>query len=469
MRCKSVFLLIILVILLVGCTDDKTDKANSNSDSENKEVKQDSEQEEKESDNKKEKKENENKMEFLNSIPRLPEDTASLINQEQGKYGWIDVREDKIVSDVRKDINKLEPLPKKASEEKLNNYFKYMYSLVAEDFPSPKDIVKKWEFGSSGDPDLPDARYHFKENYNIEVILDSSGSMANVVGGKTRMELAKETINNFLKNIPAEANVSLRVYGHKGTGSSEDKKMSCSSIEQVYGFNPYKEDKFQKALDQFKPSGWTPIAAALKESEKALKQFDSKSNTNLIYLVSDGIGTCNGNPVKVAESLSKSNAKPIINIIGFGADAETQAQLQKMAKASEGIYTTVNSQDQLEEEFNRAEEVLEAWNEWKKNALDDADSTKVTNNFDILGLTNKWSFQIDQLTVNLSSLFYIAEEEGIINFNQVSILESRRNDIEKLARNAKSEIEKDLKGINSEKINKLKNSIEEKYSKQTQN
>ncbi|TFJ92770.1 VWA domain-containing protein [Lentibacillus salicampi] len=233
-----------------------------------------------------------------------------------------------------------------------------MYWLVAENYPNPQDTIKKWEFASFGNPDLPDERYHFKENYNIEVILDASGSMAADAGGKTRMNLAKESIDEFLAQAPEEVNVSLRVYGHKGTGADSDKEMSCGAIEQVYGFDS--SEDFQDALGQFDPKGWTPLADALKQSEDALKKFDAENNTNLIYVVSDGIETCGGDPVEVAESLSESNAQPIINIIGFQTDAEAQKQLEQMADVSGGIFAKADDQDQLQEEFERAEEVLEA-------------------------------------------------------------------------------------------------------------
>src|SRR5690606_29742313 len=137
----------------------------------------------------------------------------------------------------------LPPLPENATEEDYDKYFRYVYSKVSGDFPNPEDLISKWEFAMSGNPDLPDQKYQFKENYNIEVMLDSSGSMANVIGGKTMMELAKGAITDFLSNAPKDANVSLRVYGHKGTGSQEDKEMSCSSIEQLYGYEKYDEAK----------------------------------------------------------------------------------------------------------------------------------------------------------------------------------------------------------------------------------
>ncbi len=171
-------------------------------------------------------------------------------------------------------------------------------------------------------------------------------------------------------------------------------------------------------MDKFQPSGWTPIAGALKQSQNALKEFDAENNTNLIYMVSDGIGTCDGDPVKVAESFSDSQSKPIINIIGYQADAEAQKQLQKMAEVSDGIYSTVSDPEGLEEEFNRAEKVLEAWQQWKEDALQDLDAMSVNNKVDIMEVTNDWYFKTLAQGNNLTAAINLAEEVGVVTFEQ---------------------------------------------------
>lgn len=58
---------------------------------------------------------------------------------------------------------------------------------------------------------------------NIAILLDASGSMAQKIGGKTKMDLAKEAVNQFVSSMPEGSNVSLRVYGHKGSNSDNDK------------------------------------------------------------------------------------------------------------------------------------------------------------------------------------------------------------------------------------------------------
>ncbi|GAA0588703.1 hypothetical protein GCM10009001_00740 [Virgibacillus siamensis] len=464
-----IFLIIAVIMMVSGCSSD--DKKENETSSE-----ADSKTEQSENNQSKDniKSEPDDNSTDSNSIPKLekatqvPNTVDGFIKQTQGKFGGISVYDNE--KKISKHFKKLPSLSENASEKELNKYFNYIYSLVARDFPNPQDMVKKWEFASFGNPNLPDSRYHFKKNYNIEIILDASGSMGAIAsGGKTRMELAKETINEFLSNVPEKANVSLRVYGHKGSGSQADKKMSCSAIEQVYGFAPYKASKFKKALDEFSPKGWTPIASALKQSRNAFKNLDAKKNTNLIYLVSDGIGTCGGNPVKVAKSLSNSNAKPIINIIGYHSDAKAQKQLQKMAKASDGVYTTVNEQKALAEEFNRAEEVLEAWKEWKEKAMQDVEYSGVENEIDIMEFTNNWYSKTLGQSNSLIAAINVAEDAGLITFDQKMKLQDRAHKLREDLKGMQAQIKKNLNDISAKNIKKKKKSINQKYNKQTKN
>ncbi len=87
--------------------------------------------------------------------------------------------------------------------------------------------------------------------------------MAAEIGGTTMMQLAKESIEKFADSLPDEANVALRVYGYEGTGSDEDKQLSCESNKLFYEMEPYDSKKFSEALEQFQPSGWTPVAESL--------------------------------------------------------------------------------------------------------------------------------------------------------------------------------------------------------------
>ncbi|OJH19716.1 hypothetical protein BLX88_06540 [Bacillus obstructivus] len=461
-RKLTLLILLIIVLVLAGCSQKNVD----NSSEDHHEKKQPKNEQSIESSRNVSKQETTTKI--FDNLPELPTTAEDLITQSPGKFADQEILSDEIASKVKEEIKDLPPLNENPSEEELNEYMKYIYSLVATDFQDPNDLLNKWEFSMSGNPDLPESRFQFKDNYNIEIILDSSGSMANTINGKTMMDLAKESINNFLSSLPKEANISLRVYGHKGSGADSDKALSCSSIEQVYGFGPYKQTEFNQSLNKFKPSGWTPIAKALEESKQSLAKFDAKTNTNLIYLVSDGVETCDGDPVKVAKSFASSNVAPIINVIGFNVDSEAQKQLKQVAESANGIYTTVTSGDQLKKEFQRAEEVLKNWERWKKDSIRSAEALRVDNSFDILGLTNDWGYRATRQNLNIGYMLSILRDEGKITFKQEDQLKKIRKNIGELVIQTKKEMEENLKEINIKEIEDLKKKINEKYNTNTQ-
>lgn len=461
-RKLTLLILLIIVLVLAGCSEKNVD----NSSKDHHEKKQPKNEQSIESSGNVSKQETTTKI--FDNLPELPTTAEDLITQSPGKFADQEILSDEIASKVKEEIKDLPPLNENPSEEELNEYMKYIYSLVATDFQDPNDLLNKWEFSMSGNPDLPESRFQFKDNYNIEIILDSSGSMANTINGKTMMDLAKESINNFLSSLPKEANISLRVYGHKGSGADSDKALSCSSIEQVYGFGPYKQTEFNQSLNKFKPSGWTPIAKALEESKQSLAKFDAKTNTNLIYLVSDGVETCDGDPVKVAKSFASSNVAPIINVIGFNVDSEAQKQLKQVAESANGIYTTVTSGDQLKKEFQRAEEVLKNWERWKKDSIRSAEALRVDNSFDILELTNDWGYRATRQNLNIGYMLSILRDEGKITFKQEDQLKKIRKNIKELVIQTKKEMEENLKEINIKEIEDLKKKINEKYNTNTQ-
>jgi Ca-activated chloride channel homolog len=407
-------------------------------------------------------------VEIFEHLPEVPKATVDFVQQGPGKFADKDVLSDEMEPVVLEELKDLPALNPEASDEEIKQYFQYAYSLIASDFADPNDLIQKWEFSLSGNPDLPNSQFQFKENYNIEIILDASGSMKATIGGKTRMELAKEAIQSFLANVPKEANVSLRVYGHKGTGSDQDKALSCSRIDQVYGFAPYEEQGFTNALNQFDPSGWTPVAASLEASKQAFQKYDAKTNTNLIYLVSDGIETCDGDPVAVAKSFADSNVAPIINVIGFDVDSETQKQLKQVAQNAKGVYTTVTSKDQLAAEFDRAKKVLERWEDWKKNSLSEADVQRVDNNFEILAFMNDWRSRVQRQYLNINSMLSLMYSSEKIDIHQKDKLWEIANELDELMKQAANEIEVDLKSLNIQKVNDLKQQINDKYESSTQ-
>lgn len=296
------------------------------------------------------------------NAPPLPTTIEEFILYPVGQFAGV---EDIEKNDQAKAFfSEIPKLSEDASDEDVEKYFTYIYSLLKPDYTDPNQIVADYS-----QVPLPDGLVTVpaelqKETFNVEIVLDSSGSMANKMDGKTRMKLAKEAIKEFMSSLPKEANVGLRVYGHKGTGSDKDKEMSCSSNELVYRVQPYHSSELDQALGKFQPAGWTPLAKAIELASQDLAKFSGDKNHNIIFIVSDGMETCGGDPVNAAALLKNSHIKPVVNIVGFDLDKNGQAQLKAVAEAAGGTFVDVKDQQQLRDQFEQKKEEARKWLSW---------------------------------------------------------------------------------------------------------
>ncbi|RWZ60617.1 VWA domain-containing protein [Halobacillus fulvus] len=213
-----------------------------------------------------------------------------------------------------------------------------------------------------GDMQLEDGQ-QVSGSANIAILLDASGSMAQTIGGETKMQLAKKAIDDFVSSMPEGSNVALRVYGHKGSNADADKELSCGSTEVVYPFQSYDAEEFQASLDNVEPTGWTPLGKSIHEAEKDFANFE-EARQHLVYIVSDGIETCGEDPVAAAESLNQSDIEAVVNVIGFDVDEEGQQQLLSVADAGGGEFETVDTAEDFERLWER--ERIRLYNEWSK-------------------------------------------------------------------------------------------------------
>lgn len=207
-----------------------------------------------------------------------------------------------------------------------------------------------------------------KENINIELILDASGSMAETLGGQTKLQIAQQVLTSFVDTLPAEAKVALRVYGHVGSNSEADRARSCQASELLYDFQPLQAAAFKSAIESFAPTGWTPVAGALEAARQDFAGFDPANTSNIIYLVSDGIETCGGDPVAAAKALATNNIQAMVNVVGFAVDAAATEQLRATAEAGGGSYYEARSADELEEIFTKRYDWA-AWNAYYRCQL----------------------------------------------------------------------------------------------------
>lgn len=405
-------------------------------------------------------------LELIESLPKPSETAAELVNATPGPFSGKDY--DDLTPEQQKEaVNELSKLPKiegTPTEDEIELYWRKSLSLFHEDYPNPAEVLDELEVSAFGSPELEDPRYQFKENLNVQILLDGSGSMAKEIDGKSMMEIAKDSIEEFAKELPEGANIALRVYGHKGSGSDKDKELSCKSNELIYEMGSYDSGKLQASLDKVQPAGWTPLASTIEEAKKDLSKYKGESNTNIIYLVSDGVETCGGDPVAQAKSLSESDIQPIVNVIGFDLDAEGQKQLKEVAEAADGIYSNARNQSDLKEELEKAKAIAEEWEKWKNDAITDASSQRYDmklKNIPTFGI--EWGEAMSFEKFNIREPLRELRDKGHISREAYKLLSDKTSERYSHMMDLQDEIRDDLRGLADENFESVKSDIQKKY------
>lgn len=194
---------------------------------------------------------------------------------------------------------------------------------------------------------------------NVLVALDASGSMVGKVEGGTKLDVAKSAIARFVGELPKTTQVGLTVFGHQGSNKEADKAVSCAGIDTIYPLSQLNDVQFTQAVDSFRANGYTPMAATLERLNQNLSTYDSATNQNIVYIVSDGTENCDGDPVAAARQLHASNAKAIVNVIGLNVNRADGRQLKAVAAAGGGEYFSARNADELNEVLERAKNTSE--------------------------------------------------------------------------------------------------------------
>jgi Ca-activated chloride channel family protein len=179
-----------------------------------------------------------------------------------------------------------------------------------------------------------------REAENIMFILDASGSMAQKIANRTKLDIAKEVMSGLVKNLPSGIKVGLTAYGHRN-------KDDCHDIEELSSLATLDNDAREALLKKIagmKCLGKTPIAGSITLVADRLKISEQAAT---IVLVSDGEETCEGDPCALVKDLKAAGVRFVLHVIGFDVNEETKAQLACIAEAGGGKYFGAKNADEL--------------------------------------------------------------------------------------------------------------------------
>lgn len=174
---------------------------------------------------------------------------------------------------------------------------------------------------------------------SVDLVLDASGSMRELIGVETRMDAAKAAVRSLVESMPPRAELGLRVF------------YDCDTVEPVVPIAPLDRSAFIARVDEIRPSGGTPIVESLLASFDALSRVDE--GQRVAVLVTDGGESCGGD-MDHAVNRARDAATRVI-VIGFDIDdAGITDELRALAEATGGAFYDAREPDELRAALRRS-------------------------------------------------------------------------------------------------------------------
>ena len=170
------------------------------------------------------------------------------------------------------------------------------------------------------------------------LVLDASGSMWGQIGGKPKVEIARQAVASMLKTWPAGDSLGLIAYGHRRKGD-------CADIELIQPPQPLNAAAFLQRVNSLQAKGMTPITASVRLAAEQLKSTERKAT---VILVSDGEETCKADPCALGKELEASGVDFTAHVIGFDLpEGPARQQLQCLAGSTGGQYLEARNAGEL--------------------------------------------------------------------------------------------------------------------------
>ncbi|MCA9395706.1 MAG: VWA domain-containing protein [Candidatus Omnitrophica bacterium] len=171
-----------------------------------------------------------------------------------------------------------------------------------------------------------------------EFILDASGSMSDRISGVRKIEMALNALKKTANDHVGRSLMHLRTIGADNQAEcSEGDVRSISDLQDL--------DEAVAQIYASEKGKRTPLAAAMTAAIRDLAQY-SGMNKHVI-LMTDGVDTCGGNPIKVAQSTAALDANLKVHVVGIRLDSVKLRYMQSVAGAADGEFKNISDESEL--------------------------------------------------------------------------------------------------------------------------
>lgn len=181
----------------------------------------------------------------------------------------------------------------------------------------------------------------------VAVLLDASGSMLKRIGGKQKIEIAKQLLGDLLnKNLPRGTPVMIRVFGQGGSGS-------CRS-DLVAPLAPLDAAKIAPVIAGIHSTNGAKTAIG-ESLRLAAEDMAGAKGPRQLVLITDGGEDCGGDPAAEIQKLRGLGFDVRINIVGFAVDEpQTRELFQSWAALGGGHFFDSSDQASLGKALQQA-------------------------------------------------------------------------------------------------------------------
>lgn len=182
----------------------------------------------------------------------------------------------------------------------------------------------------------------------IELILDGSGSMWAEIDNQPKITVAKKVMTGVINNLPDDAEVALRVYGHRVDPAN--RHQACQDSELLFPLAKVDKKTLRDKVQKIEAKGTTPIAYSLRQ---VANDLGTTPGEKMVILVTDGEEECGENPADAVAELQAKGLKFAIHVVGFAlADAKTKLEMRQIAALTGGRFYDTQDADELREAIN---------------------------------------------------------------------------------------------------------------------
>ncbi|MFT5110391.1 MAG: hypothetical protein ACI9UA_006045 [Pseudoalteromonas tetraodonis] len=186
----------------------------------------------------------------------------------------------------------------------------------------------------------------------LEIIFDCSNSMNARLGGVAKIDLAKQALFHLTDALEkTNLQVGLRVFGHDRSIDREDRPKACVNSELMIPIEASSAAKIRSTIPKLTAWGRTPIAYSLDEAGNDLDPF--LEDSPMILLISDGLESCDRDPLKAILDLEKRGVNVRTFVIGFDLNKKERDALMQIAAAGNGKYYNASDFSGLVESFDQ--------------------------------------------------------------------------------------------------------------------